>query len=390
MSPEKLAVLASGSIPSYHARSFTVMKMAQGFSALGFETEVVTSDSINSRVMTRKIPDFNAHYGLSHRIPVQRISPSLIAFLTGRTSHDRAYSFRAAHYTKENGFQLAYCRSYLIPYFTATLGVPTFVETHTVAYDHPALQKVYEVAHLPALKGLVTIHESIKQEHIKRGVPEEKILVLEDGVDIQRFLIEDDALLWKRQLNLDPDKKYVTYCGHLYPEKAIDVIISVAKRLEQRSNVVFLLVGGLEKWQRHWKRYCAQRQVTNVQFAGFVPNAEVPKYLKAADCLLLPYRLDLEHRIMDVHTTSPLKLFEYMAAKRAIVATGIPTVAKVLHNHSNALLAAPGDIDEFCRLVERTLDNPDVNQALGVRAFGDVQQYTWERRCKAVLDSLES
>ncbi len=314
MSPRKLAVLASGNIPSYFAHSFNVMKMAQAFSSLGSETEVVTSDSIKHRLMMRKIPDIQMHYGLSHQIRVQKVLPSPVAFLTGRTSHDKAYSLSAAKYVAENHFQLAYCRSYLIPHFTSLLGIPTFVETHTVEYDHPGLRKIYEVAHLPAFKGLVTIHESIKQEHIKRGVSADKILVLEDGVDLQRFLIEDDPAHWKRRLKLDVDKKYVTYCGHLYPDKAIDVIISVAERLRQRADVVFLLVGGLEKWRRHWERYCKQRQITNVQFTGFVPNAQVPQYLKSADCLVLPYRLDMEHTVMDIHTTSPLKLFEYMAA----------------------------------------------------------------------------
>ena len=70
---------------------------------------------------------------------------------------------------------------------------------------------IYKVAHLPAFKGLVTTHESIKQEHARRGVPIDKILVLENGVDIQRFLVEDDKTFWKRELNLDPQKMYAIY-----------------------------------------------------------------------------------------------------------------------------------------------------------------------------------
>ena len=235
---------------------------------------------------------------------------------------------------------------------------------------------------------LINYHESIKQEHARRGVPIDKILVLENGVDIQRFLVEDDNTFWKRELNLDPQKMYAIYSGHLYLDKGIDVIIAVAERLQSRTDVEFILVGGLDKWRRHWERYCQQRQINNVRFTGFVPNAQVPQYLKAADCLLLPYRLDMEHKVMDIHTTSPIKLFEYMAAKRAIIATGIPSVSKVLQHNRNALLAEPGDLDTFSKLIERVLDRPELNQYLGSRAYSDVQQFTWEERCKTILASL--
>ena len=237
-------------------------------------------------------------------------------------------------------------------------------------------------------KGLVTIHESIKQEHARRGVPADKILVMENGVDIQRFVVEDDATFWKRELNLDPQKMYAIYSGHLYPEKGIEVILAVAERLQSRTDVEFILVGGLEKWRTHWERYCQQRRISNVRFTGFVPNALVPQYLKSADCLLLPYRLDMEHEVMDIHTTSPIKLFEYMAAKRAIVATGIPSVTKVLQHNRNALLAEPGDLDTFSKHIERVLDRPELNQYLGSRAYSDVQQFTWEERCKTILAAL--
>ena len=60
------------------------------------------------------------------------------------------------------------------------------------------------------------------------------VLAMENGVDIQRFVVEDDATFWKRELNLDPQKMYAIYSGHLYPEKGIEVILAVAERLQSR------------------------------------------------------------------------------------------------------------------------------------------------------------
>ncbi len=388
MSGHKVAVLSACNIPSKRAHTFSVMKMAQGFAGLGFDTEVVTADSVRQRIMGKVTPDLYAHYGLSNKVPVRKIPPSLKAFLTGRINHDYVHSLRVAQYVVEHKFDWVYCRSYLIPYFTARAGVPTVVDTHTTDYSHPALQKIYEVANLPAFKGISTAHEAIKAEHVKRGVPSGKIIALENGVDLERFAIADAATYWKRELALDPDKQYVVYSGHLYPDKGIDMIVAAADRLRHRKNLVFLLVGGFKKWRRFWERRCRKHRISNVLFTGFVANAQVPKYLKAADCLLLPYRLDMDHKVMDIHTTSPIKLFEYMAARRAIVASGIPTVKKVLCHGRNALLAPPGDVDALCHLIKEILDTPELDQGLRETAYRDVQQYTWESRCRAIIQNL--
>ena len=383
MSVGKVAVLTGGNIPSYWAHSMNVMKVAQGFASLGFETHVVSADSVKRRVMARRIPDLNTHYSISRDVNVHFLQPSPWAFLKGRTSHDDTYCRRVARYAASDGFDLAYCRSYLIPYYTALAGIPTIVETHTTDYDHPALQKIYDVAHLPAFKGLVTIHESIRREHVNRGIPEEKTLVIETSVDIRKFEIEDDARRWKQCLGLDPDKQYGTYCGQLYPYKGIEVKLAVAKKMERRQDVVFHLMGGPDKWRRHWESVCRRERIANVLFPGFIANAEVPKFLKASDCLLLPYRLDMVQSY-----TSPVKLFEYMAAKRAIVATGIPSVSKVLQHRRNALLAPPGDVDAFGGLVKEALDDPALSLRLGDTAYQDARKYTSTNKCQAMLSAL--
>ena len=386
---KKIGVFIGGSIPSYFAHSFNVMKMADAFAGLGYEVEVVTASSLKIDRWKKEIKDLYSHYGVRQRMCVRWLFPSLLAYVTGRTSGDKTFCRRAAHYARENRFDMAYCRNFLIPYYTTKFGISTFIETHTTYYDQAALEKVYEVASLPAFKGLITIHENIKQEHARRGVPVDKILVLEDGIDIERFKLHDNRHVWRKELRLDPDKHYAVYCGNLYPEKGIEVILQSAKQLLNRKDLIFLLVGGTEKDKRFWKNYCDKQRIDNVQFVGFVENAIVPKYLKAADCLLLPYKSDMKFSIMDVKTTSPLKSFEYMATKRPIIATGIPTISKILEHRKNALLVADGDIDEFCERILESLDNHYLSQKLGERAYEDVQKYSWNRRCRIILERVQ-
>lgn len=384
----KIGILTGGSIPTLMAHSFNVMKMAQGFASLGHDVEVVTAASLKTCRWRKKILNIYSHYGIRDDIKVTWLRPSLWSYFSGGTSNDPVYCRRAARYSLKKGFDLVYCRSYLIPSYTAKTGIPTFIETHTTNYDIQPLQETYNVAALEAFKGLVTIHELIKEEHVKRGVPKEKVLVLEDGVDLERFDIEDDRIFCRQKLGLDVGKKYAVYCGHLYVEKGIEVILQAASMLQGRKDLVFLLVGGFENDRRHWEEYCKQNEISNVQFTGFIENALVPQYLKSADVLLLPYKLDLNYKVMDINTTSPLKLFEYMASKRPIVATKVSTVEKILENGVNGILTDPTVKDFGEKIIECIEDESEGNR-IALHAWDDVQRFTWRCRAESVLNLVD-
>lgn len=380
----KIAVITGINIPSLYAHSFNVMKMANGFHSLGNSVEVLTADSLRVRINRYRIKDVTKHYGVNVNMQVSYFKPSFRNYISGNTNSDPIFCDRVMKYIQRQKYDFVYCRNYVIPYMAARAGIPTFMETHTTAYDNVHLKRIYEVAKEDAFKGIVTIHDKIKSEHIKRGVPENKILVLEDGVDMERFEIEDDPVIWKKRLGLYAGKKYAVYCGHLYEDKGIEIILQSAAELSSNRRIQFLLVGGFEKDRRYWERYCKSRGICNVMFTGFISNEIIPQYLKAADCLLLPYKRNMKYQKMDIHTTSPLKLFEYMAAKRPIVATNIPTVSKILKDGINSILVNTDSIKDFSTAILKAIFQEE-SKVLGDNAYRDVMQYTWKERCKAIL-----
>jgi glycosyltransferase involved in cell wall biosynthesis len=84
--------------------------------------------------------------------------------------------------------------------------------------------------------------------------------------------------------------------------------------------------------------------------------------------------------------TSPLKLFDYMAAGVPIVASDLPALREVLRHEENALLARPGDPDAFAAAVRRLLADPVLAARLGRQARADVDGYSWDARAHALLD----
>jgi len=381
-----IIVTTGGDIPSKFAHSFNVMKMAQGFYKLGNNVKIVVPLSFPLLIRKIKIKDVYSFYGIDKGIKIKFIP--VFSLKTLKKSNDFAkFDWLAAEYCKKHNVDLAYSRSYRIPYYCVKMGVPTIIETHTTNYSNPELQKIYEVFNDSNFKGLVTISKDIKKEHKKRGIPEEKILVLEDGVDLERFKINNDRFFWRKKLKLPTDKNVVIYCGHLYEEKGIEHILLTARKLSKK-NIRFVLVGGFSKDISKWKKYCKAKLISNVSFEGFVDNSKTPRYLKAADVLIMPYNTEVDFKIMDINTTSPMKLFEYMASKRPIVSSNIPAISKVIEHNKSGLLAEPNNIEQLSSYVAELINDSEKSKKLATKAFADVKKYTWINRCREILKRI--
>jgi glycosyltransferase involved in cell wall biosynthesis len=126
------------------------------------------------------------------------------------------------------------------------------------------------------------------------------------------------------------------------------------------------------------QEFCIQNQLDNIKITGHLPQKQIVPYLYAADVLILAIQKD----------TSPLKLFEYMASKRPIVASSIPSTQNILKDNYNAILAEVDNPISFKNAIIRILTNPSLANRISDQAFQDVQHHTWEKRADKILDFL--
>ena len=155
-----------------------------------------------------------------------------------------------------------------------------------------------------------------------------------------------------------------------------------------------LIVGGHEK-EPDLERVKALAQslgiADRVTFTGLVEPARVPAHLARAAVLVLPNPASA----ISTHFTSPLKLFEYMAAMRAIVASDLPSIREVLRDNEHALLVAPGDADALAAAITRVLDDRPLAERLarrGVRRSTEVHMgatgRTTRRHCSSSVQRV--
>ncbi len=123
------------------------------------------------------------------------------------------------------------------------------------------------------------------------------------------------------------------------------------------------------------------KSLPNVNFTGFVQNNFVPQYLAASDVLLMPH----SSRCSIAPWMSPLKMFEYMASKRPIIASDLPVLHKHLTDGRNALLVEPDNPHALMEAIKNVKSNPENSRSLADTAYDDVRPYTWDNRARAVL-----
>jgi glycosyltransferase involved in cell wall biosynthesis len=168
----------------------------------------------------------------------------------------------------------------------------------------------------------------------------------------------------------------------LHPWKGVEVLIESARRLPTMH--VTLVGGEPEPLARLVALVRSLGMADRVRFVGAVPPPERWRYLAAASVCVLP----LTRSAFGTSFTSPLKLFEYMAAARPIVASDLPALREVLQDGDNALLVPPEDPAALARAIQRLAEDQPLAERLAAQAARDVRAYTWEARGRRIVDFL--
>ena len=239
---------------------------------------------------------------------------------------------------------------------------------------------------LPRLDGVVSISHGLARELAGWGgsaMP--PVHVAPDGVDLARFTPALSAAEARRRLGLPVDRQIVLYAGHLYRWKGVDTLARAAALLPASAQVV--IVGGTPADRTRFAGWLRREGLTQrVCLAGYVPPTQVPAYLAAADVLVLPN----SGSVPIAHTyTSPLKLFEYMAAERPIVASDLPALREVLDHDTTAWLVPADAPPALAAGITTILQDPPRSRRLAAAAAVAVRRYTWEERAARVLQWMD-
>ncbi|MFV1858087.1 MAG: glycosyltransferase family 4 protein [Anaerolineales bacterium] len=326
--------------------------------------------------------DIAKHYGVKNRFAVKWIAdfPWPRGWL---------YSLRAVRAARRWRADLYYVWPYQAAALASRKGLPTLLELHDRPHGRmgPILFRRFLTGG-GARRVVITtkaLLDWVKESYAQLLDPPSTI-VAPNGVDLERYHNLPTAEEARILLDL-PDRPTAGYTGHLYRGRGLDLMVELAQRYPE---VNFLWAGGEKTAVERWRARLEELGLENVSLLGFLSNEEMPMVQASCDVLLMPYERQIE--VSSGGDTaafaSPMKVFEYLAAGRAILASDLPVIREIL-NESNSMLLPADDVAAWGEALGTLMADPGQRNWLAAHALEDAPQYSWIARAASALEGLE-
>jgi glycosyltransferase involved in cell wall biosynthesis len=204
--------------------------------------------------------------------------------------------------------------------------------------------------------------------------------VLSNAVDTRRFIPRRGYQEARARLGLAPEAFVAGFAGSLKPWHGVDVLIEAFAALRAREPDARLLVVGEGPLETALRERVATLGLEDaVVFTGRVPHGAMPGYLAAMDVAVAPYL-----QVPDFYF-SPLKLYEYMAAGLAVVASAAGEIPSLVRHGQTGLLCQPGDTVALYGALTLLASDAALRVRLGAAAREEAERHTWEENARAVV-----
>jgi glycosyltransferase involved in cell wall biosynthesis len=374
----KIAVITTSQVPSSTANSIQALKVAQALAQV--------DGPVHLWVPGRQTVEWDAlagHYGLQ--------TPFEITWLPSRKALRRYdFALQALRKARRWGAQVVYTWTAQAAVLALVQHMPVIYEVHDRPSGRVGPWLFRRIVQIPGKKRLLVITEALRkrlEEQFELALLPELAQIAPSGVDLERYAHMPDAAAARGELGL-PERTTVGYTGHFYAGRGVELLLRLVERFPETQ---FLWVGGRPQDVKHWRTQLAANGLNNVLLTGFVENSKLPLYQAAADILLMPYERSVAVSgggdTADV--CSPMKMFDYMAAGRAIISSDLPVLHEVLHER-NAVFCPPDDPAAWEHALQALLEDPARRAALSAQARQDVQRYTLQERARRALEGFPS
>jgi glycosyltransferase involved in cell wall biosynthesis len=391
-----LVYIANVRLPTEKAHGYQISKMCEAFALNGPEVMLLHPYRHQSdpRLVGRTVFDY---YGIKPIFQVKTLKnldvvmlnwfiPSRIFALIFFV-HAFIWGYYAALVARQFRADLYYTRDTTIAYWLVRMGLPAVYEAHVVPNRGQKLL-LRKIKRQSSLRLVVVLTSFLRQRFLDMSFSSDQVIVLPDGVDLDLFEglpSKDDC---RRRLGLPLGRPIIGYIGRfrtLEMEKGIPELVEAMKDLSSVNGAepLLLCVGGPMDAVPTYLELARRIGIPQdrIWFVDRVPNIEVPYWIRSCDVATIPWTWTE----FSAYFTSPLKLFEYMAAGVPILATDLPSIREVLRHGENAWLVPPGDPKALTEGIRHLLENSDLAERLARQAKEDVHQYTWKRRAAVIL-----
>lgn len=276
------------------------------------------------------------------------------------------FGYKSAKYIKNDNCKTILTRSVISSFFLCVFKVKHFLEIHNelnglskfLMINLDFINSQYVIKTILISKTLTTNFPSINKN---------KILVLHDAVNIKNFN-------YKKNNN---KIKNLSYIGSFYKGKGIELIIQLAKKFKKLN---FNIYGDPNN-----KLY---RSTRNIKFHGYINYKEVPRVLSNSDLLLLPSADTQYGRLYGVNISnynSPLKMFDYLAAGKIILASKRDGICEILKHNFNSIIVDKYALEDWVLVMKNILNKKYNLKKIRKNSIKTAKNNTWDKRVEKIL-----
>jgi len=265
-------------------------------------------------------------------------------------------------------------------------GIPWIVETNGIFFQEAkvdrnslaleGLERKLELWVYRRADAIVAVSEALKNALVELGIEGEKIVVVPNGVDLSRFSGAEGGS--------SGGKPVIGFVGTLSQWQALDLLIEALALLKAEGREYRLLVVGDGQMRAPWEELARARGI-DAEFIGRVPWEEVPGWMALFD-LAYSGQIPVSQGTM-YH--SPLKLYEYMAAGRPVIASSWSEARSLIGEDERGYLFEPGNLQDLVRALRKARAERALWPTKGRRARALIErEHTWKARVARIVEEV--
>lgn len=224
-------------------------------------------------------------------------------------------------------------------------------------------------------QAIVVVSEILKQYLLELGLRREKVRVIPNGVNAKAF----SEAGTHRPLPQLENRTIIGYVGSFSKWHRLDYLVQAAQQLNDPS-IHFLLVGTGADRARIEALVQELQLAEKFTFTGEISYAEIPAYLQQFDIAVLP------------HTEaycSPIKIFEYMAARKPVVVPDLSGLRRFISHDQTGILFKENNISDFLRAIRRLIADPVLRREIGEKGYNQVKsQFSWTNTATQIIELI--
>ncbi|HEX9655072.1 MAG TPA: glycosyltransferase family 4 protein [bacterium] len=377
----KIAYISDQHFPIEKADSEQVMNTVSALSAEGVQFPLVIPKAWRNLGVSKeeRLQRLREFYQLSNGFHLHEL---LHLPLSNLRLEKYSHGFIAPLWAKFSGYNIIYTRNPLPAFVAVKLGMRIVYETYRIYGGRNLLlgKWLAKLTHTDKLLGIITHSQPSKDSLLELGALDKKIAVIHNGFNDSLYSEPVSKTQARRILNLPELENIACFAGRLDRDKGVDTLVELATRTPA---INFYFIGVVQNESEDWiEKLAAEKNLQNVRRLPWMSVDKLRYYLFAADVLLIPPTS--APLVKARKTVLPIKLFQYLAAGRVILAPALPDIQSVL-NDANAVLVEPDNLEAASAGLRRIFADRQWSDALARQSRRDSQEFTWQRRAQKII-----